>query len=138
SNCSFHLFMSRQDYYADNLQFLGRNVSGASDGGSFIRVTAGPNVTASGRDADASTCHLAGALTSNGVPLSQLSSGAVSRGSTLVASGNAVSLRGSKISPSNAVDIPLKFSVPTGTALGPLNGGTGRFSATIQIAAIPD
>lgn len=136
SNCPFNLLIARENFSATNLQYHGHSVSGSSDGGSFINVLAGPKVSATGVDANASACKLSSVLSGTGLPLSQVTSGLPGIGSTLVASGTRVSLRGAKSSPSNAVDIPLSFSVPTGTSIGPITGGSGSFSTTVELAVV--
>jgi hypothetical protein len=138
SNCKFKLVMSRQTFTATNLQFRGRDVSGSTDGGSFITVSADPSVYPTGGDANPDGCLVSNFLTSAGLPLSQLTEGGATTSSTVVATGNKISLRGSKLSPGNAVDIRLRFHCPTGTVIGPVTPGAGKFSGSIQLAAFPE
>lgn len=135
SNCYFNVVITRDTYSAKNLQYMGRDVSGSADGGSFIHVNVG-QARATGSEADASSLRLSSALSGAGIPLSQLTSGTPGANSTVLASGAPVSRSGNRSSPGNAVDIPVRFAVPTGTSIGPISGGVGTFSATVQISAL--
>jgi hypothetical protein len=138
SNCRYKITMSRVNFVASNLQVAGTDVSGTADGGSFIRVTAGPSPKATGADANAHGCVVVSELTGTGVPLSQIQSGAVTASSSVVARGEPASLRGSFASSGNAVDLPINFSCPSGMQIGPVRGGTGTFQATVQFEIFPE
>lgn len=138
SNCRYKVTMSRGSFVANNLQVRGVDVSGAEDGGTFIRVTAGPRAIPTGPDGNAEQCLISSNLVNGGIALSQLSSGSVSAGSSLVANGQPASLRGSMRSDSNAVDLPVNFSCPTGMQIGPVKAGSGSFQATVQFEIFPE
>jgi hypothetical protein len=130
SNCNYKLTMSKPNFSATNLHYKGRNISGSTDGGTFITVSAGPNPIG-GADANVSGTQIR--LPGNGVPLSLVTSGGVNSESTLVATGTKASRRGGPTSSGNGIDIPVSFTVPTGMELGPVDGGTqGTFTATVQ------
>lgn len=136
SNTPYKITMARTSFNANNLQYKGRDVSGTADGGSFIKVSAGPEARNSGSQGNAGGCLIAARLTA-GIPLSDLTAGSATAASTLVASGKRASFGGSKSSAGNAVDIPLHFECPTGMDIGPVSGEAGTFQGSVQINAFP-
>jgi hypothetical protein len=131
SNCPYTVVVSRSRFQATNLHCFGRDVSGEHDGGSFITVSAG-DIRATGSFADASNSKL-GAKFVQGTKLSQLSSGPVAKTSDVLISGKRTAVGGTRNSTDNCLEVPLSFSCPTGTDIGPVHSGKGSFAATIQM-----
>lgn len=136
SNTSYRLAAAVTNFQAQSLRYLGRDV-GSDDGGSFIRVWAGAP-SASGSGAAATSRMTVNPALTSGTTLSALPRGSATTSSTTIVSGPAASIEGSLQSATNAVDIPLFMSVPSGYDLGPSpDGSQGTFSFSVQFAAFP-
>jgi hypothetical protein len=136
SSVSYAVVMTLVSFTASNLQYQGNPID-SQDRGSFIRCTAG-RVAATGPDANSTGSNINAALFGSGLTLNQLISGGVNPSGTRIVAGAAASNEGDEDSPGNAVEVPVFFSVPTGLALGPVNGsGAGRFSANLQFGIFP-
>jgi hypothetical protein len=134
SNTPFRIVMARTNFSATNLQYKGSDVSGSTDGGSFITVVAGPDIRPTGSKADSSACAISPVL-GQGLLLSQVSAGTPSKSSTAVISGGSVSRGGNAYSVDNAVDIPVQFRCASGMDIGPVSGTNGSFQCTVELAA---
>jgi hypothetical protein len=136
SSVSYAVVMTLVSFNAINLQYQGNPID-SQDRGSFIRCTAG-RVAATGPDANSNGSNINGALFGSGLTLNQLISGGINPAGTRIVAGSAASSDGDEDSPGNAVEVPVFFSVPTGLALGPIDGsGSGRFSANLQFGIFP-
>jgi len=131
SNCPYALRMSRTSWVAQNLRYKGQFV-GAEDGGSFVRVSSS-GVTGSGCQSNPTGTVVEPDLTGSGKLLSQLSSGPVTRHSTLLAQGSPASLSGGIDSPANGIVVHLELSCVDGDQLTTVNrDAQGFFQTTLQ------
>lgn len=132
SNTSFKLVASVLSFSSTPLIYQERPIGG-NDGGSFARFWVGP-INATGAGATSNGITVNGALT-GGIKLSDVTHGPITSNSTLICTGPAASQSGGVQSPSNAIDVPIFISVPTGYELGPAPGSArGSFNFSIQFA----